>query len=135
MQPGLGSRRSRATCPANVPAVNVVDRYLSAVAGQDWAVAQDCLAEDIRRVGPFGDVYEGRESYIEFLRQLMPTLAGYRMDIQRILTADRGRTVVAELSETVEDNGNPRETHESLVFDIDDASHISHISIYIQRTD
>ena len=113
--------------------MNVVDRYLAAVATQDWSVARDCLAQDVRRVGPFEDVYEGRESYLDFLRQLMPTLPGYRMDVKRVLTAEEGRTVVAELSETAEDSGEPRQTHESLVFDLDPTGLISHISIYIQR--
>ena len=118
--------------PAASPAVTVVGRYLTAVAGQDWETLADCVAEDVRRTGPFGDRYEGREAYVGFLRQLMPTLEGYRMDVERIVATDEGRTVVAELSETVELDGRPVRTPESLVFDLDDAGRISRIAIYIQ---
>jgi ketosteroid isomerase-like protein len=79
--------------------MSVVRRYLTAVATQDWVAFSDCLTEDVRRIGPFGDVYEGRDVYLQFLRRLMPTLAGYHMDVGRIVSMVDGRVVVAELCE------------------------------------
>lgn len=125
--------RGREAPPAIVPVMSVVRRYLTAVATQDWIAFSDCLTEDVRRIGPFGDTYEGRDVYLEFLRQLMPTLAGYRMEIDRILSVADGRVVVAELSETVELDGRAVRTPESLVFDLDDSGRIRHIAIYIGR--
>ena len=48
--------------------MGIVERYLTAVAGQDWETLAACVAPDVRRVGPFGDVYEGREEYVAYLR-------------------------------------------------------------------
>ena len=114
-------------------AESAVRRYLAAVAGQDWDALSACVADDVRRVGPFGDVYEGRQDYLAFLRGIMPTLPGYRMDVDRVLCTDGGTTAVAELSETVELEGRPVRTPESLVFDFDAAGRIRRISIYIQQ--
>jgi len=116
----------------------VVARYLDRLVAHDWAGASACLADGIVRVGPFGDTYEGREPYVAFLSELMPTLSGYAMRIDRILAAapDAGgaaATVIAELTETVEMDGAPVATPEVLVFDLDADGRIAHIAIYIQH--
>ncbi|HLI72924.1 MAG TPA: nuclear transport factor 2 family protein [Acidimicrobiales bacterium] len=109
----------------------VVERYLDRIVARDWDAVATCLAEDVVRVGPFGDLYTPRAPYLAFLSELMPSLEGYSMHVERIFGTDR--LVVAELSETVSLDGTPVETPESLVFDLDDDGLISHISIYIQR--
>ena len=111
--------------------MSIARRYLDAVADQEWEAASSCLAEAIRRVGPFGDVYQGRDQYLEYLRELMPTLAGYRMEIRRVVEA--GSVVVVELAETIVADEHPIETAESLVFDLDEDGLIAHIAIYIQQ--
>lgn len=113
--------------------MSVVRRYLDGVAVQDWAVVSECLAADVRRVGPFGDVYEGREEYLAFLSRIMPTLAGYRMDVERVLYLGQDTAAVAELSETVELGGRQVRTPESLIFDLDAEGRIRHIAIYVQQ--
>jgi ketosteroid isomerase-like protein len=113
--------------------VHVVTRYLEAVSKQDWETAEGCLADDVRRVGPFGDTYTGRVEYLEFLRKLMPTLQGYGMDIARLIVSDDGRVAVAELTETVEIDGRAVVTPESLVFDLDEAGRITAVRIYLQQ--
>ena len=111
----------------------VVMRYLEAVAAHDWDTAERCLSPDVSRTGPFGDVYRGRDPYVAFLSQLMPTLVGYHMEIERVLPAGKGGTVVAQLTETVEMEGKPVVTPESLIFEIDDENAIREIRIYIQQ--
>ena len=113
--------------------MSIAKRYLDAVAGHDWTVAEECVAAGVRRVGPFGDVFEGRDAYISFLRDLMPTLAGYSMTIHRVLECDGGSTVMVELNEKVEMDGKVIDTPECLVFDLDDGGLIRIITIYIQR--
>lgn len=109
----------------------VVERYLAAVAAQDWEALAGCLAEDVVRVGPFADTYAGRRPYIEFLAALMPTLAGYAMEVDRVCYT--GSVALAQLSETVEIDGSPVVTPEALVFELDGRGRIARIDIYIRR--
>jgi ketosteroid isomerase-like protein len=113
--------------------VSVVARYLEAVSSLDWETAEGCLAEDVLRVGPFGDTYRGKAAYLEFLRNLMPTLQGYRMDLGPVIEANAGATAVAELTETVTLDGKTVVTPECLVFQLDSAGRIVEIRIYIQQ--
>ena len=112
-----------------------IERYLKAVVAHDWDALTECLAPDIERVGPFGDTYRGTEEYVAFLRDLMPRLPGYAMDVRRVTYDADNRVATAELSETVEIGGQSHVTPEALVFDLDDAGLIRHIAIYIQRLD
>ena len=84
------------------------------------------------RIGPYGDTYTGRPAYVAFLRDLMPTLPGYAMDVARVVYVD-GSLGLAELSETVAVDGGPLVTPESLVFDLDGDGLIRHVAIYIQQ--
>lgn len=110
---------------------SVVVRYLDRMVAHDFDAMAACLAEDVVRVGPFGDTYTPRDRYVAFLAELMPSLPGYSMRIDRVQGI--GRTVLVELTEIVEIGGSPLETPEALVFDLDDDDRIAHIAIYIQR--
>jgi SnoaL-like domain len=109
----------------------VVQRYLERMVAHDWDAMAACLDENVVRVGPFGDTYTPRDPYVAFLAGLMPALPGYSMRVDRVL--DCGRSVVVELTETVDVGGSPLETPEVLVFDLDVEDRIVHIAIYIQR--
>jgi ketosteroid isomerase-like protein len=109
----------------------VVERYLDRLVAHDWDAMAACLADDVVRIGPFGDTYTPKDVYVSFLAELMPTLPGYSMRVDRVFGV--GRVAVVELSETVEMNGAPLETPEALVFDLDDEGRIAHIAIYIQN--
>lgn len=111
----------------------VVEGYLEAVATQDWDRMRAAIREDVVRIGPFGDVYRGRDAYVEFLSALMPTLPGYSMDLARVTYVDDGRRAVAELSETVEVDGSPLVTPEALLFDLDADGLIQRIEIFTRR--
>ncbi len=120
--------------PPKFQQVTIVQRYLAAVSHQDWEVVESCLTDEVHRVGPFGDVYSGRDAYLAFLRQTMPSLKGYRMDIDRLTTTGDETVAVAELRETVELDGTPVVTRECIVCDVDASGLIRQISIYIQRS-
>jgi ketosteroid isomerase-like protein len=109
----------------------IVERYLEAVVGHDWDALADCLAEDVVRVGPFRDTYTPRGPYVEFLAGLMPTLPGYSMRVDRVLY--QGSVALAQLSETVDMDGQPLETPEALVFELDGDGRIARIEIFIQH--
>ena len=110
----------------------VVETYLAAVVAHDWAALRDCLRDDVVRNGPFRDEYRGRDDYVTFLSELMPTLAGYSMDVARVTYADSGRLAFVELAETVTMSGSPLRTEESLVFELDGEERIARIDIYIK---
>ena len=40
--------------------------------------------EKLRRVGPFMDVIESKEDYVDFLSNLMPTLINYEVRVDRV---------------------------------------------------
>jgi ketosteroid isomerase-like protein len=109
----------------------VVERYLAALVAHDWAAAEACLAVDAVRIGPFGDTFTPRSAYLDFLRDLMPKLPGYSMEVHRVMGS--GPVVVAELTETVEVDGAPMVTPEVLVYDLDEDGLIARVAVYIQR--
>jgi ketosteroid isomerase-like protein len=110
----------------------VVENYLAAVVSHDWDALRGCLRDDVVRNGPFRDEYCGRDDYVGFLSELMPTLAGYSMDVTRVTYSDSGHLAFAELAETVTVNGSPLRTEESLVFELDGDERIARIDIYIK---
>jgi ketosteroid isomerase-like protein len=111
---------------------DVVHRYLETLTAHDWDAFAACLADDVVRVGPYGDTYATKPVYVSFLSSLMPTLRGYSMDVGRVTYSADGRRAVAELSETVVVDGAPKLTPEALVFDIGADGLIERIRIYIQ---
>jgi ketosteroid isomerase-like protein len=111
--------------------VGTVERYLDAIASHDWDVVDECVADDIVRVGPYGDHYAGRGDYMAFIADLMPKLHGYLMEVHRVTYAGDAR-VYAELSETVELEGKPMRTPEVLVFELDGDDRIARVDVFIQ---
>lgn len=110
---------------------DIVERYLRAIASQEWDVVDECIADDIVRVGPYGDRYAGRDEYLAFIADLMPRLEGYAMELNRVTYASDALAFV-ELSETVELDGKPMLTPEVLVFGLDGDGRIARVDIYIQ---
>ena len=116
-------------CDEQVP--GIVERYLGAIVAHDWTVVGECIADDIVRVGPYGDRFDGRGDYLAYISETMPTLEGYSMDLQRVTYVDDERAF-AELSETVTVNGKPMLTPEVLVFELVGRRQIARVEIFIQ---
>jgi ketosteroid isomerase-like protein len=110
---------------------DVVERYLHAIASHDWDVVRECVADDIVRVGPYGDRYAGRDDYLAFISDTMPKLKGYEMTVDRVTYATDA-LAFAELSETVELDGKPMRTPEVLVFALDADGLIARVEVFIQ---
>lgn len=111
----------------------IVERYLEAIIGHDWVAFAATLADDgFSRTGPYGDPYTTKAEYVVFISELVPTLPGYEMRVDRVTYSGDGRVAVAELTETVEVDGKPLVTPEALVFDLDDDGRIRSIQIFIQ---
>jgi ketosteroid isomerase-like protein len=111
----------------------IVERYLEAIMGHDWDAFAATLADDgFSRTGPYGDTYPTKAEYVAFISELMPTLPGYEMRVDRVTYSRDGTIAVAELSETVEVDGKPLLTPEALVFDLAPDGRIRRIQIFIQ---
>jgi SnoaL-like protein len=116
--------------------MGVVERFLSAMVDHDWDAMGACVTDDVRRVGPFGDAYAGKRAYVAFIAGLLPTLADYRMDVDRVTYVEGKGLAFAELSETVALDGKAVRTPEVLVFGLTGAAEgglIRTIDIYIQN--
>lgn len=113
------------------PMADIVERYLRAVATQDWDVVDECIADDVVRVGPYRDRYAGREEYLAFIADLMPKLKGYVMKPGRVTYAN-DTLAYAQLTETVQVDGKPMVTPEVLVFELTDDGRIARVEIFIQ---
>jgi hypothetical protein len=99
------------------------------MATHDWDAMAGCVTDDVHRVGPYQDVYDGKAAYVEFISKLLPTLSGYVMVVDRITATPDSTLAFAELSETIDGDRTP----EVLVFELDDATgRISSIAVYIQ---
>ena len=109
----------------------IVERYLDAIVSHDWVVVGECVADDVVRVGPYGDRFAGRDHYLPYISDTMPKLKGYSMDLHRVTYANDG-LAFAELSETVDLDGKATITSEVLVFTLDSDRRISRVGIFIQ---
>ncbi len=117
---------------AGALANDVVGRYLAGLAAHDWAAVADTLAPAVRRMGPYRDLYEGRDLYATFLREAIGALGGYQLDVDRVLVA--GSTVTVELRETVDDGDARLTTSEAVVFDTAGGL-ITGVAVYLQTSE
>jgi ketosteroid isomerase-like protein len=108
----------------------VIERYLHSLVTHDWPAFEACLADEFTRVGPYQDTYSSKADYVAFLSDLMPRLAGYKMEVVRVSYADG--VAFAELAETVEVDGTPLRTPECLSFNLTDDGRISRIEVFTQ---
>ena len=108
----------------------VIERFLHSMVGHDWSTFEQCLADDFTRVGPYGDIYSSKADYVKFLSELLPTLRGLRdAGHPRLLPDGVG---FAELSETVEVDGQLLRTPECLSFDLTDDGKIARVEVFTQ---
>jgi hypothetical protein len=113
--------------------VNAVERYLTALPAHDWATVRACLAPDVERIGPYNDVYRGRDDYARFLADTVEALPGYELVVDRVVQHDRSALV--ELSETIDDtDGSRLRTAEAIVFDLDDDGLITRVAVYLRAS-
>jgi hypothetical protein len=111
----------------------VVEAYLGAIVTHDWDLLRSLVSDEVVRLGPYGDNFRGRDDYVSYLAELMPTLEGYAMDLTRVTYVGDERRAFVELTEHVTVNGAPTVTAEVLVIDLDEAQQISRIEIYLRR--
>jgi limonene-1,2-epoxide hydrolase len=110
-----------------------VERYLACLAVNDWdGLAATVADDDLIRDGPYCDLVEGKQPYLEFLRGVFASLQGYQLDVQRISHVSE-RLCYVELTETFEMDGVPTGYPECLVFETNSGGLISRVSVFIKQ--
>lgn len=122
---------ARAILAGALGAGAVVHDYLAALAAADWDALAATLAPGVHRIGPYGDVYDGREPYGAFLRETITSLSGYELVVTRVRAA--GSVVTVECNETVDDDGKRLRTDEAVVFDVASGL-ITRVAVYLQTS-
>ncbi len=90
------------------------------------------VTEDVTRIGPFGDVKQGRAAYRDFLSETIRGLDGYGMDIYRVWAG--GDRATAELAEVAMVDGRRRRTEEALTFEFAPDGLIARVAVYTQTS-
>src|SRR5262245_35485022 len=103
------------------------------MAAHDWdGLAATIADEGLARDGPFCDRIEGKQRYVNFLRNLIPTLNDYELKVQRVSqVSDRASFV--ELSESFDVNGVLTEYPECILFECNDDGLICYVSVFIKQ--
>jgi hypothetical protein len=113
--------------------MDVIGRYFDAMRAHDWSALGDCLADEgLERVGPFLDVVKGKDAYLKFLSEIVPSLENYTLTIFHTHRID-DRQAVVELSERFDVEGVSAEYPEAIFFALDDGGRIRNVRIYIQQ--
>jgi hypothetical protein len=113
--------------------IDAVEHYLACMAAHDWdGLATTVAEEGLTRDGPYADRIEGKQPYVDFLRRIISSLDGYRLDVQRISHVS-DRVSFVELSETFGVDGVPTTCPECILFERNDDGLISHVSVFIKQ--
>lgn len=112
---------------------DAVERYLTCMGAQDWDGLAATITDDgLTREGPFCDRVEGKQRYVTFLRNVITSLKGYELKVQRVSHVS-DRLSYVELSESFEIDGVRTEYPECILFERGDDGLISHVSVFIKR--
>ena len=113
--------------------IEVIERYLASMAAHDWDGLAATIADDgLTRDGPFCDRIDGKQRYVDFLRNLIPSLKDYELKVRRVSQASE-RVSFVELSETFDVDGVLTEYPECVLFERNDDGLISHVSVFIKQ--
>lgn len=130
---GWGERCGDDVRGATEIGMDTVERYLTCMAAHDWdGLAATIADEGLTRDGPFCDLVEGKQRYVDFLRGLIPSLKGYRLKVQRVSHVS-DRMSYVELSETFEVDGVLTEYPECILFKRGQDGLISHVSVFVKQ--
>jgi SnoaL-like domain len=117
----------------NATRTDAVEGYLACMAAHDWdGLAATIADEGLTRDGPFCDRVEGKQRYVDFLRGVITSLDGYRLQVQRVSHVSN-RVSFVELSETFEVDGVPTAYPECILFERNDDGLISHVSVFVKQ--
>ena len=111
----------------------VVERFFDRLTARDWPGLGALLAEDVERVGPFGDRAVGRTRYVDLLRGLVPD--DYGNDVHRITYAPDGRSAFARVTEHLVYPHGTFHLEEAYAFEIGESGSIDRLEVFWQTPD
>jgi ketosteroid isomerase-like protein len=114
---------------------DVIERFIDCLSAQDWDGFSATMAEDMERVGPYGDLISPRGKYVAFLQSVVTKHPNYGLAVRRVTRSSDGRVAVAEVTETLTVAGAPVSYPEVLVFDVGNAGLITRVTVYTMRPD
>ena len=112
--------------------MRVLERYFAAIRSHDWKTLADCVTEDVHRTGPYLDVVEGRQAYVEFLARVVPSLSNYSLAVREIIPLPGGGAV-ARIAESLDLGEVRTEIPEALFFDFAEDGRIRRVDIYVKK--
>ena len=71
------------------------------------------------------------DDYLAFLRDLLPTLKGQRVEITEVI--EEGRLVQVNVTETIEVQGSPHTVRVAGTFRLDQNDRIEHVEVFVRR--
>jgi hypothetical protein len=111
----------------------VVERYLKCLTDHDWdGLAATVADHGLTREGPFCDLIEGKAHYLAYLRKVLTTLQGHRLEVRRVSHVN-DRVSYVELTESFEIDGMAVSWPECLLFEQGDDGLISHVSVFFKQ--
>jgi hypothetical protein len=109
-----------------------IDRYFAAMGRHDWVELRGCLSDSFRRVGPWEEhVWDDPDDYIAFLRELLPTLKGQKVEVTE--SVEEGPVVHVNITETIEVEGLPHSVRLASTFRMSPDNRIEHVEIFARR--
>ena len=112
---------------------DAVEQYLACMADHDWdGLAATIADEGLTRDGPFCDLVEGKQRYVDFLRGIITSLDDYELEVQRVSHVSN-RVSFVELTETFGVDGVATTYPECILFERNDDGLISHVSVFMKQ--
>jgi hypothetical protein len=109
---------------------NLVDQYLVSLDSKDWPGLGSTLAAAFERVGPFRDIIDSKDGYVQFLDRVVTPLEDYHVRPVRVVPSDE--VVFAEVVESFV-YGEKMEVPEVLVFDLAPDGLITRVQVYMMH--
>jgi hypothetical protein len=107
-----------------------VERFFAHLTTRDWPSLRTVLANEMERVGPFGDRVAGRDRYIALLDEGVP--ADYRNDVHLVTYAPDGRSAFARVTEHLGYPDQMLHFQEAYVFGLDGDGLVCRIEVFWQ---
>jgi hypothetical protein len=114
-------------------ATGTIERFFVHLTARQWEQLVELLADDLVRIGPFGDQLVGKHRYAEFLEGAVPS--DYRNDVHLIVTSSDGRSALARVTEHLRYPDGEHHLEEAYAFELSESGLVSRVEVFWQTPD